>query len=72
MKKPCYSKIKFDCYNLTGGKLNVKVAVDDLKYPPLVMEMNLCAMHAKHSLGKMLLEVGRKNVTRPGPIIKYL
>ena len=29
-------------------------------------------MHAKHSLRKMLLEVGRKNVTRPGPIIKYL
>ena len=31
MKKPCYSRIKFECYNLTGGELNVKVAVDDLK-----------------------------------------
>ena len=29
-------------------------------------------MHAKCSLRKMHLEVGRKNVTRPGPIIKYL
>ena len=28
-------------------------------------------MHAKCSLRKMHLEVGRKNVTRPGPIIKY-
>ena len=29
-------------------------------------------MHAKCSLRKMHLEVGGKNVTRPGPIIKYL
>ena len=29
-------------------------------------------MHAKCSLSKMYLKVGRKNVTRPGPIIKYL
>ena len=29
-------------------------------------------MHAKCSLRKMHLEVGRKNVTRPGPIIEYL
>ena len=29
-------------------------------------------MHAKCSLRKMHLEVGRKNVTRPGPIIKHL
>ena len=29
-------------------------------------------MHAKCSLRKMHSEVGRKNVTRPGPIIKYL
>ena len=31
MKKPCYIKIKFDCYNLTGGEMNIKVDVDDLK-----------------------------------------
>ena len=29
-------------------------------------------MHAKCSLRKMHSEVGRKNVIRPGPIIKYL
>ena len=31
MKKPCYIRIKFDCYNLTGGEMNIKVDVDDLK-----------------------------------------
>ena len=31
MKKPCYSRIKFECYNLIGVELNVKVDVDDLK-----------------------------------------
>ena len=29
-------------------------------------------MHAKCSLRKMHLEVGRKNVSRPGPNMKYL
>ena len=29
-------------------------------------------MHAKCSLRKMHLEVGRKYVTRPGPTMKYL
>ena len=29
-------------------------------------------MHAKCSLRKMHLEVGRKNVTRPGPTMNYL
>ena len=29
-------------------------------------------MHAKCSLRKMLLEVGRKDVTRPGPTMNYL
>ena len=29
-------------------------------------------MHAKCSSRKMLLEVSRKNVIRPGPIVKYL
>ena len=29
-------------------------------------------MHAKCSLRKMHLEVGRKNVTRPGTTMKYL
>ena len=31
MKKPCYIRIKFDCYNLTDGELNINVDVDDLK-----------------------------------------
>ena len=31
MKKPFYIRIKFDCYNLTGGEMNIKVDVDDLK-----------------------------------------
>ena len=43
MKKPCYSKIKFDCYNLTGGKLNVKVAVDDLKPEEQNMQTGMLA-----------------------------
>ena len=30
MKKP-YIRIKFHCYNLTGGEMNIKVDVDDLK-----------------------------------------
>ena len=29
--KTCYIKIKFECYDLTDGKLNVYVDVDDLK-----------------------------------------
>ena len=31
MKKPCYIRSKFDCYNLTGGEMNIKVDVDDLE-----------------------------------------
>ena len=29
-------------------------------------------MHAKFSLRKIHIEVGRQKVTRPGPIMKYL
>ena len=43
MKKPCYSKIKFECYNLTGGELNVKVAVDDLKPEEQNMQTGMLA-----------------------------
>ena len=31
VKEPCYSRIKFDCYNLTDSELKIKVEVDDLK-----------------------------------------
>ena len=31
MKKPCYIRTKFDCYNLTAGELSIKVDVDDFK-----------------------------------------
>ena len=31
MKKPSYIRIKFHSYNLTGGEMNIKVGVDDLK-----------------------------------------
>ena len=43
MKKPCYSRIKFECYNLTGGELNVKVAVDDLKPEEQNMQTGMLA-----------------------------
>ena len=31
MKKPCYIQTEFDCYNLTGGELNITVGVEDSK-----------------------------------------
>ena len=31
MKKPCYIRTEFDCYNLTGGELNITVGVEDSK-----------------------------------------
>ena len=51
MKKPCYSKIKFDCYNLTGGKLNVKVAVDDLKPEEQNMQTGMLATESARCQG---------------------
>ena len=43
MKKPCYIKIKFDCYNLTGGEMNIKVDVDDLKPEEQNMQTGMLA-----------------------------
>ena len=43
MKKPCYIKIKFDCYNLTEGELNIKVVVDDLKPEEKNMQTGMLA-----------------------------
>ena len=51
MNKPCYSKIKFDCYNLTGGKLNVKVAVDDLKPEEQNMQTGMLATESARCQG---------------------
>ena len=51
MKKPCYSKIKFDCYNLTGGKLNVKVVVDDLKPEEQNMQTGMLAIESARCQG---------------------
>ena len=31
MKKPCSIRIKFECYNFTGGEMKINVDVDDLK-----------------------------------------
>ena len=56
MKKPCYSRIKFECYNLTGGKLNVKVAVDDLKPEEQNMQTGMLATES----------VGCQEVQQPG------
>ena len=43
MKKPCYIRIKFDCYNLTDGKLNINVDVDDLKSEEQNMQTGMLA-----------------------------
>ena len=43
MKKPCYSRIKFECYNLIGVELNVKVDVDDLKPEEQNMQTGMLA-----------------------------
>ena len=43
MKKPCYIRIKFDCYNLTGGEMNIKVDVDDLKPEEQNMQTGMLA-----------------------------
>ena len=51
MKKPCYSKIKFECYNLTGGELNVKVAVDDLKPEEQNMQTGMLATESARCQG---------------------
>ena len=46
MKKPCYSRIKFECYNLTGVELNVKVDVDDLKPEEQNMQTGMLAIES--------------------------
>ena len=43
MKKPCYGRIKFECYNLIGVELNVKVDVDDLKPEEQNMQTGMLA-----------------------------
>ena len=43
MKKPCYIRIKFDCYNLTGGEMSIKVDVDDLKPEEQNMQTGMLA-----------------------------
>ena len=43
MKKPSYIRIKFDCYNLTGGEMNIKVDVDDLKPEEQNMQTGMLA-----------------------------
>ena len=43
MKKPFYIRIKFDCYNLTGGEMNIKVDVDDLKPEEQNMQTGMLA-----------------------------
>ena len=43
MKKPCYIRIKFDCYNLTGGEMNINVDVDDLKPEEQNMQTGMLA-----------------------------
>ena len=46
MKKPCYSRIKFECYNLIGVELNVKVDVDDLKPEEQNMQTGVLAIES--------------------------
>ena len=43
MKKLCYFRSKFDFYNLTGGEMNVKVDVDDLKPEEQNMQTGMLA-----------------------------
>ena len=43
MKKPSYIRIKFDCYNLTGGEMNIKVDVDDMKPEEQNMQTGMLA-----------------------------
>ena len=43
MKKLCYIRIKYDCYNLIGVELNVKVDVDDLKPEEQNMHIGMLA-----------------------------
>ena len=43
MKKPCYIRTKFDCYNLTGGEMNIKVDVDDFKPEEQNMQTGMLA-----------------------------
>ena len=42
MKKP-YIRIKFHCYNLTGGEMNIEVDVDDLKPEEQNMQTGMLA-----------------------------
>ena len=49
MKKPCYIRIKFDCYNLTGGEMNIKVDVDDLKPEEQNMQTGMLATESVRS-----------------------
>ena len=43
MKKPSYIGIKFHCYNLTGGEMNIEVDVDDLKPEEQNMQTGMLA-----------------------------
>ena len=51
MKKPCYIRIKFDCYNLTGGEMNIKVDVDDLKPEEQNMQTGMLATESARCQG---------------------
>ena len=43
MKKSCYIRTKFDCYNLTAGELSIKVDVDDFKPEEQNMQTGMLA-----------------------------
>ena len=43
MKKPCYIRTEFDCYNLTGGELNITVGVEDWKPEEQNMQTGMLA-----------------------------
>ena len=43
MKKPCYIRTEFDCYNLTGGELNITVGVEDSKPEEQNMQTGMLA-----------------------------
>ena len=60
MKKPCYIRIKFDCYNLTGGEMNIKVDVDDLKPEEQNMQT---VMLATESVRCQEVQQGRASTT---------
>ena len=43
MKKPFSIRIKFECYNFTGGEMKIKVDVDDLKPEEQNMQTGMLA-----------------------------